>query len=1027
MKKSLIVLFVLFLSVSLMAQIRTGNIRGKVTDTEGTALPGVSVTLSAPILAPITSITTEGGSFRFVSLSAGSEYTLTAELTGFKKQIKSGIIVTIGSESEINLVMEVGKLEEEVTVTAVTPVVDAKKTAVGKNVSQEVLQSLPSARDPWVVLEMTPGIVMDRENVGGTESGQQSGYIAKGDASGGSNGVWALDGVVVTDPSAIGASPAYWDFDSFEEMNVVTGGADVTVQTGGVALNMVTRRGGNKVSLGGRFYYTDNYFQATNLTDALKAEGATRTNQINNISDYGFNIGGPILKDKIWLWGSYGVQKIDGLTFFGGPTKPTLTQYNAKLNLQLIPENRLEIFYNANSKVYKGRSSTHSNPQGVNQSSPYHFGNPILKIQDEHMFGDNLLVSLKFAYMDAAFQLLPALDEQALLPWSYDVYNDLGGFAWGYYITTRPMYDYNAYVNYFNDSLFGASHDIKLGVEYSTRRVTTDWGFAGNLMREYDLTVSDCDFNGDGVPDFTPGMNEFYLYTHEKLDTGVKQLAAFVSDTVSFGRFNLLLGLRYDRQTPQINASTWDRVQPTHAAWTQQFDQTAINAFDSFVKPLSVTAATPSYSWDVFSPRIGLTYDLFGTGKTLLKLNFAMYGDFLGTGFPATYFYPLGTWGNFYFFWNDLNGDGIANYNELFWPDPDTYAPVRIVDDSGNFNAAAWNAQKGIYVNSFEDVLGQQSYQYLVDSNAGSSRTIEYLATIEHELLTDFNLGLDFTYRRYDNMSWDVNRSSVDASGVDRSQADYMQAGTVPTVPGVDMGAGAGQPWYVLNAAAEYMAYSHHKANSNYYGFWGLDFVFNKRLSNNWMVDGSISYMDQWRHYASDGYNDPTTLWALQDNVWAPQIGSASGKINQYIFSHWMFKLEGLYQLPLGFDISFTFNARAGHMIPHYMYLNDSTLPNAMMRTNLVYLDKLGSEMLDTYYQLNLRLEKMIKIGDSGRIYLMADAFNVLNSATVLSRYDRREGSYYIASAKFVPYTQKFKIYEILNPFVARFGIRFQI
>ncbi len=158
---------------------------------------------------------------------------------------------------------------------------------------------------------------MDRENVGGSESGQQAAFYAKGDPTGGNNNVWAIDGVVVTDPAAIGGSPAYWDFDSFEEMNVVTGGADVTVQTGGIALNMVTKRGGNKVTLGGRFYVTDSAFQANNLTQSLRDQGVTGINKINQIKDYGFNLGGPVIKDKVWLWMSYGVQDINSLTIDG--------------------------------------------------------------------------------------------------------------------------------------------------------------------------------------------------------------------------------------------------------------------------------------------------------------------------------------------------------------------------------------------------------------------------------------------------------------------------------------------------------------------------------------------------------------------------------------------------------------------------------------------------------------------------------------------------------------------------------------
>jgi hypothetical protein len=192
-----------------MAQVRTGTIWGHVTDTQGAPLPGVSVTLTSNIMAPLTVLTDVQGIFRFPSLDPSSHYNLRAELQGFKKTEKTDIIVVIGQQSRIDLTLEQGKIEEEVTVVATTPMIDTKKTAVGKNITQEILQALPTSRDPWNVMQMAPSIMMDRENVGGSESGQQAGYYAKGDSSGGQNNVWALDGVVVTDPAAIGASPIY--------------------------------------------------------------------------------------------------------------------------------------------------------------------------------------------------------------------------------------------------------------------------------------------------------------------------------------------------------------------------------------------------------------------------------------------------------------------------------------------------------------------------------------------------------------------------------------------------------------------------------------------------------------------------------------------------------------------------------------------------------------------------------------------------------------------------------------------------
>ena len=1025
MKKFLSVLFVLTLAVSLGAQTRTGNIYGRVLDQEGNGLPGVSVTLISSLSAPTTVITSATGDFRFISLPPAKDYKIKAELPGFKTRTEEEIVVSLGNSTNAVIKMEQGVVAEQITVVAISPTIDTKKTSTGKNVDQQTLQSLPTARDPWVIMQMAPSIIMDRENVGGNESGQQAGYVAKGDASGGGNNVWSLDGVVVTDPSAIGASPTYWDFDSFEEMNITTGGSDVTIQTGGVALNMVTRRGGNLPSIGGRVYYTDNHLESDKgyITPALAAQGLTQINKINSIKDFGVNIGGPIVKDHAWLWGSFGVQEIDNLSIVGTPIKPVLKDYNAKFNLQIVPSNRFEVLVSSGDKDFIGRSASASFPTGLHQRSSFAFGSPIIKLQDEQMFGDNLLLSLKWGYSGNSWGMFPGMDENLANLASYDVGNDLWTGSQYYYVTTRPMYDYHAALNYFNDSLFGVKHDIKVGVEYSTRRVTTDSSTPGNIVQYTDFNYETISPTGSGVPEIVPGIKQLSAFTQWNLDYQVSQLALYFSDTVTIGKLNLLLGLRYDRQTPSVNSSIYHTVDPTNAIWLQYVDSTAANALAGQLKSTTMPNINPDYHWNVFSPRLGLTYDIFGNGKTIFKLNFAQYGDFMGTGM-AGYFNLLGPGGWMNFWWLDANKDGKANYNELFWNDPTTYAPQRVINDAGQF-IGDYAANAGVNWGSFTPgatTLSPNAYK--VDSSAQSSKTTEYLASVEHELFADFGIGLDFTYRKYNNFSQDV---PMTADGVDRSQASFVAAGTVPSnIPGIgSTGSAAGKTWYVLSPNTVYTPFTHHTAVSNYAGYWGLDFRFTKRLSNKWMLDGSASYMDQWYHYGSDAYLNPTNLWATQDQVWAPSLGGASGKIGQYIFSHWMFKIEGLYQLPYDFNISATFNARAGHIIPQYFTMADSSLQNQFSKSATVYLSTFGNLTLPTFYQLNLRIEKMVKIG-TGRAYIMLDAFNVLNTALINRRYDQNYGTYQLTTDHLAPYANNYKINEVLNPRIFRAGVRFQ-
>jgi len=1047
-KKSIILFSVLLLSVFLTAQVRTGTIWGHVNDTQGAPLPGVSVTLHSPYIAPITVVTDAQGIYRFASLEPSNNYAVTAELQGFKKVEKTGIIVVIGQQSKIDITMEQGKIEEQVTVTATTPTIDSKTTSVGKNVTQDILQALPSARDPWVVMQMAPGIIMDRENVGGSESGQQSGYYARGDPTGGSNNVWAIDGVVVTDPAATGASPSYWDFDSFEEMNITTGGADVTIQTGGVALNMVTRRGGNKVSLGGRFYLTDSYFQANNLTQALINEGVTGINKINQIKDYGFNLGGPVVKDKVWLWMSYGVQDINAVNIVGMPQIPVLTNYNFKLNIEPVNSNRFEALYIAGKKTFTGRSATASFPGGYDQGDPYHFGSPIIKLQDEQTFGDNMLISAKFGWMGNAFSLVSDVDPNNVNL----VREDMTQSVWhgyGFYYTRRPMYDYDLHAQYYNDKLFGVSHEIKLGVEYSTRRTTTDSSNPGQLANFYDLNIPD--FYGTN---FTPGMQQFFLGPACNLDWRVNAVVAFLQDTVTTGRFNFLLGLRFDRQTPYVSSSAYTTVD-NNPAWSM-FDSDVVQALSAFMPAVEVPTIHPDYHWNVWSPRLGVTYDLFGNGKTVLKLSGALYGDFMGIGM-AYLFNPYGTTSYYmqngmYFWWLPSDNTGKVHASDLYFTDPSLtganyLAPFPLIVN-GAINPQYISDAEYYWWWGFTPYSSTpQPSNYTVDPSATSTHTWELLFSIDHEIMNNFSIGLQASYRTYDHFSWDVpyyangalGDYSIDGQNVLLSPVDYLPAGTIPSsitytdtngnLQTVNLGAGPGHTFYLMSPDFTGTPYYYHTLNTNYNTFWGVDLTFTKRLSNKWMLDGSVSYMDQRQHFGN-GYLDPTNLWALQDTYTAPAMGAGSGKVNAYIFSHWMVKLEGLYQLPLGFDVSFTFNARAGYLIPHYMTIVDYQWTNTVYNTvSTDYLDVFGNIKLPTHYQLNLRVEKMVKLFDTGRIYIMADFFNVTNAATINRRYNMNEGTYYIypnGTTGFEPYAFNNVVNEIMNPFIARFGVRFQ-
>src|SRR5437763_9690813 len=202
--------------------------------------------------------------------------------------------------------------------------------------------------------------MVDRINVGGTQSGQQSVYIDKGALS--RDNSWNVDGVNITDMGATGSSPTYYDFDSFEEMQITTGGVDPRIQTPGVQLNMVTKRGTNDIKGSARYFKTDKGLQAKPKIPGEATAYLQRVNQINSIDDYGVEVGGPIIKDKLWLWGAYSDQQINLLTAtllqsgarFLDKTK--LENENLKLNAQPLASNSLSLSDSSGNKVKLGRN-----------------------------------------------------------------------------------------------------------------------------------------------------------------------------------------------------------------------------------------------------------------------------------------------------------------------------------------------------------------------------------------------------------------------------------------------------------------------------------------------------------------------------------------------------------------------------------------------------------------------------------------------------------------------------------------------
>src|SRR5438093_11071274 len=301
------VLMAVAIATPASAQIQTGSILVKATDEQGGVVPGVTITISSPVLVAgsMTGVTDAGGVNRFPSLVPGT-YVVKIELAGFQTIIRENIQVLVGQTTPVELSMKLASVAESITVTGSSPTVDTTSATVAVNLSSELIQGTPGGRDIWGLLEAkVPGLVMSRPDVGGTSGGLQGVFSARGTAS--AQNTSFLNGVNVGDPAAIGAAGFYYDFDAFDDIQVSTGAHDITVPTSGVFLNMITKTGGNKWNGSTTFTWTGDTLQARNDHDAnlqrygFRADGNTS----DFVSDINVTAGGPLVQNKLRFFGSF--------------------------------------------------------------------------------------------------------------------------------------------------------------------------------------------------------------------------------------------------------------------------------------------------------------------------------------------------------------------------------------------------------------------------------------------------------------------------------------------------------------------------------------------------------------------------------------------------------------------------------------------------------------------------------------------------------------------------------------------------
>jgi len=1010
----------------------TGEIYGKATDKSGAVVPGVTVTLTSPaLLQPQTAITSSTGVFRFPGIPIGT-YSVKFTLAGFTTVVHDGITIVMGRSAAVNGALDVSAMQEVVTVTGEAPLIDMRTNARATSFNQEALQNIPSARDPWVILQQSAGVVMDRENIGGNMSGQQSNYIARGAAT--TQGKWNLDGIDITDMNATGASPVYYDFDSFDEMQITTGGADVTMQTAGVGVNLVTKSGSDKFKGSARYFVTDDSMQGTNVTQDMRLQGASSGNPIQNIKDYGLEMGGPIVKGKAWIWGSYGKNDIKvGVNGFFLPTPEcdaqvrkvpnsnppvppppgsrgvvktttelaavpfdtikiclstdltTLEAYNFKFNWRLSNKDTFSIFSNIAAKVRNARGADDLHPEpstnrqmGVDDPSLgskwWKTGaNKTYKASLRHVFSDKFLMEAQYAHVGNNFVL--DFHDPSLASVQPSVEINSGAFDRSFNASdfVRPTNSFDLTGTKSSSGFLSADHAIKFGVRYRQDRAISTNHRGGNVEARWNDTNGDLTFQSSEA-------SQANIYRDSYTDYNVFDTSAYVQDTLTKGHFTWQLGIRYDRQ--------WDRANASIVPATPFYGQTTLTGIPFNQLPaVNFAGADAKVTWNDFVPRLGVNWDVSGNGRSVVKASFARYAGQLGSGDIAGTLNPVGATLVRYP-WTDLNGDKFVQANEV-----NISAPPLTQSAGYNFQNPSALVSSG-----------------RVDPNLTSDKTNEFIVGYNRQFSNTFALGISGIYRKYTNFRWNDtdNITDADYSAVSFNAVDAAAAAGKPNPCPPAQNAQCPTVTYYQPTSknlSNFPTFQYTNRPGYHREYKGIEVTGMKRAKG-LTVNGSFTWSDTKDFYPQGSYEDPSNIANLDGAQYAPAT-AGSGLDNVYINAPWLFRMNASYLIKWQtINIAANFNARGGY--PRPSGVTSPTRANGA-GTTTIYLVPLGDERLPDFSNLDLRLDKTVKFSKA-RIVLSADMFNAMNNATVQS-YRRIQNA---ANANLIS--------ALVGPRVIRFG-----
>jgi len=903
------------------AQVQTGSILVKALDQQGAVVPGVTITISSPVLVAgsMTGISDAGGVYRFPSLVPGT-YIVKVELSGFQTVNRENIVVLVGQTTPVDFSMKVATLAENITVTGASPTIDTTSANVNVNLSEQLIQGTPGGRDIWALVEAkVPGLVISRPDVGGTSGGLQGTFSARGTAS--AQNTSFLNGVNVGDPAAIGAAGFYYDFDAFDDIQVSTGAHDITVPTSGVFLNMITKTGGNRWSGATTFTWTGQQLQGRNDTDSTLQKYGFRPNGNTSdfVSDINVTAGGPLVQNKVRFFGSFRDWRVHQNVPVQN-SQSVLDQTNITSGLgnftwQANQNNRITGFYSR---------QRYSKPNRLLNSATITV--PDSTVDEEDMFdlAQGLWNSVlgKNFFVDARIGL-----NKILFPTYFNgasqqsVTDNATGIIYGNnrteVIRNRDRYQSNATGQYYVDQALGGRHEFKFGFDYSHA-----------VTRNQTHRVDDVDPRYDS----SGGRATVELFATPQNDaTALNVLALFAQDSYSVRRFTVTGGVRFEQLEGYL---------PSQSSPPSRFAAAAIGGFAA--QPRSYDEIRNVVKWNTAGPRISAVYDLSGDGRTAAKAS------------AGRYYYILSTGGG-----GVSNVNANSNYSELYtWNDVNGDRKFQLGEQSGT----------PVVTSVFNPATGE----ILTSINPNFSRpyTDEYSLGLDRELMPNLKLSAVYTYRREKNTQASANPDNP-----------YAPTLTTAVDPGPDGFLGTADDgtygfYQRISAANRTLITNDPQVLQSYKG---LEITVTKRFTNRWqMLAGYTRSNNMIENVSVDlspnlliNMDGPITPDAAVNGFTRCSGCGASNadKPNQ-------FKLTGMYILPWqDVIVSGNYSGVSGPAATRQI-----TRALAIGGSQTINLEPLGSRRLDFQNRIDLRIGKMFNFSKSRTLEATLDLDNLTNS-----------------------------------------------